>query len=273
MATDVKRLADTLSTGAEKSQITRSSADGNVAEGQSTQKSGEQMVQDARLVRDATVEAHSQLMAAAAIVQEGAEQVAKLQNVSAAVQRFGQTITELADQTGLLALNASVEAARAGVHGRGFAVVAQEIRVLADSSSTEAEGINRSVREIRATLDRAAALMQRTREEVLAVANASQNWVDELDRILAKAEAVASAGQRIVASASDTAGRSAELARALGLAREDATRAATETETVAGASSQQGSAIESLSDATLQLSDMAHNLAAAVAMVRAGSRA
>ncbi|MFN2397210.1 MAG: methyl-accepting chemotaxis protein [Gemmatimonadaceae bacterium] len=272
MADDVKRLAATLTTGADKSLATRASAAGNVTEGKATQESGLQMVVDAHTVLEATVEAHSQLTAAAAIVQEGTEEVIRLQSVSAAVQRFGRTITELADQTALLALNASVEAARAGAHGRGFAVVAEEIRVLADSSTAEAEGIDRSVRDIRSTLDRATGLMQRTRAEVLSVAESSKGWVDELNRILARAEAVSGAGQRIVEAALDTAQRSAQLAESLGSAREDAGRVADETETVAGASAQQRSAVDSLNDSATELSDLARHLEIAVANIRTGSR-
>jgi methyl-accepting chemotaxis protein len=185
------------------------------------------------------------------------------------VQRFGQTITSLADQTGLLALNAAVEAARAGAHGRGFAVVAQEIRALADRSASEAEGMDRAVRDIRSTLEKAVALMQRTRGEVLSVADASRNWVDELDRIVMASEGVAAAGDRIVRAARDSAQRSEEMSHALSAAKEDANRAAHETESVAGASAQQEGAIDGLNDAATRLTATAHELASAVAAVRA----
>ena len=198
MAMDVKRLADTLSAGEERSQITRSSADGNVAEGQSTQKSGEQMVQDARVVRDATVEAHSQLMAAAAIVQEGAEEVASCKR-SAAVQRFGQPIPS-SPTNRIAGLNASVEAARAGVPG------AVSRRSAGDPRPRRQQRTKRRdrppVRGSGQTLDRAAALSREARGSPV-VANASQSWGDELDRILAKAEALPVCQD--VASASDTA--------------------------------------------------------------------
>ncbi len=269
LAATVHTLAETLSKGAEESRAAQAIADSTVIEGQGTQQSGEQVLQNARVVRGATEQAMVQLTGAAAIVQEGAEQVGRLQDISTAVQKFGQTITALADQTGLLALNAAVEAARAGEHGRGFAVVAQEVRALADKSAAEAEGMDRAVRDIRATLDRAVALMQRTRGEVLAVADASSNWVDELDRIVTASEEVAAAGHRIVSAARENAQRSDVMARALAEAKHDAMSAAEETGSVAGASTQQESAIEALSNAATQLSTTAHTLAAAVAAVRA----
>jgi methyl-accepting chemotaxis protein len=269
LAATVRSLAGTLARGSEEARAAQAMADGTVAEGRGTQQSGEAMLSDARVVRQATEVAMAQLTSAAAIVQQGSEQVSRLQDISSAVQKFGQTITSLADQTGLLALNAAVEAARAGAQGRGFAVVAQEIRALADRSASEAEGMDRAVRDIRATLDKAVALMQRTRGEVLSVADASRNWVDELDRIVTASEGVAAAGDRIVRAARDSAQRSDEISHALSNAREDAHRAASETESVAGASAQQEGAIDGLNDAATRLTATAQELAAAVAAVRA----
>ncbi|MGI8497319.1 MAG: methyl-accepting chemotaxis protein [Gemmatimonadaceae bacterium] len=271
MAATVRRVAETLLRGAGESQRVRESAAVSEADGASTQQSGVGMLESAESVRDATGRAVAQLTAAAAIVQEGANEVSRLQEVSEAVQRFGRTITEVADQTGLLALNAAVEAARAGAHGRGFAVVAQEIRALADRSAVEAEGIDRAVRDIRTTLDRAVALMQRTRGEVIAVLDSSRGWVDDLDRIVGAAEGVAAAGQRIVVSAGENAQRSSDLAQALTSAQDVALRAASETEGVADATADHERSVESLSDAAVQLSAMAVQLADAVAAVRAGA--
>lgn len=271
MADTVRALTDTLSKSADEARAAQEIATSTVSEGRGTQESGEAMLRDARVVRGATEQALAQLAATAETVQESAQEVARLQEVSSAVQRFGQTITSLADQTGLLALNAAVEAARAGTHGRGFAVVAQEIRALADRSTAEADGMDRAVRDIRATLERAVTLMERTRSEVLAVSQASTDWVDELDRIVAASEAVAAAGYRIVDAARENAQRSDIMALALASAQEEAQQAVTETDVVAGTSTQQESAIESLNDAATQLSNTAHALGAAVAAVRAAS--
>jgi methyl-accepting chemotaxis protein len=264
----VRDLSVTLADGAQQATTARDSADQTASEGSGTRRSGEEMLNDARAVRSATALAAHRLTAAADTARAGSEQATRLQDVSNAVRAFGETITALADQTGLLALNAAVEAARAGVHGRGFAVVAQEIRDLADRSSEEAEGMDRAVRDIHATLERAIELMERTRRDVLAVADESNNWVDELDRIVAASEAVAGAGIRIADASRTSAEHSGMMALALAGARHDAEHAAGETAVVAGASTQQEAAIEALNDAATQLSTTAHELAAAVRAVR-----
>ncbi len=268
VAGTARALAELLSKGAEQALAAQEIAASTVREGQSMSESGQTMVQDARTVRSATEHANAQLTTAAAIVQESSAEVARMQDISTTVQKFGQTITNLADQTGLLALNAAVEAARAGTHGRGFAVVAQEIRALSDRSAAEAEGMDRAVRDIHVTLERSTVLMERTRTEVLGVAESSRAWVDELDRIVVTAEDVAQAGHRIVDAARVSADRASHLASSLTAAQQDAMRAAMETEGVAGASTDQERAIESLNEAATQLSDMARQLGDAVAAVR-----
>lgn len=267
----VRVLADALAAGSADAHQTELAANEASGEGEATRDTGQKMVEVARGVRDATQQAMEQLTTAAAIVQEGSAEVVRLQAVSNAVQRFGQTITAIADQTSLLALNAAVEAARAGKHGRGFAVVAQEVRQLADRSTSEAEGMERAVREIQTTLQRAVELMARTRHEVLSVAEASGSWVSDLDRIVQAADAVADAGGRIAEAAKENASRAAMMAQTMVAAKSDAGKATIETDSVAAASEQQVKSIEALDSAATQLSAMAEQLAAAVAAVRAGA--
>jgi methyl-accepting chemotaxis protein len=76
------------------------------------------------------------------------ETVRELARDAAGITKITKTISEIAEQTNLLSLNASIEAARAGEHGKGFAVVAQEVRKLAEESSTSTKEVFTLVRGI-----------------------------------------------------------------------------------------------------------------------------
>jgi methyl-accepting chemotaxis protein len=111
------------------------------------------------------------------VVATSAKQVQELTRLSEPITAFIDLIRQISSQTNLLALNAAIEAARAGEHGRGFAVVAEEVRRLADSSSSAAEDvaktvqfIRKQVREVSATMDVGSARVQGI--EVVATATA-----------------------------------------------------------------------------------------------------
>jgi methyl-accepting chemotaxis protein len=79
---------------------------------------------------------------------ESAKMISELERQSEEIGKIVHAVTRIADQTNLLALNAAIEAARAGEHGKGFAVVADEVRNLAEISEKSARGIQEVVNEI-----------------------------------------------------------------------------------------------------------------------------
>ncbi|MGI6487367.1 MAG: methyl-accepting chemotaxis protein [Syntrophothermaceae bacterium] len=96
---------------------------------------------------------YDQLSEAAEKNQESGKRIAELEEQSRQIGEIVQAVVMIADQTNLLALNAAIEAARAGEHGRGFAVVADEVRNLAEISERSARDIRGVVEEIRSGVE------------------------------------------------------------------------------------------------------------------------
>lgn len=106
----------------------------------------EQLKADTQRASDRTKNMYQSVKSASEIAIEHSKSVSK-------IDELAKNIMEIASQTSLLSLNASIEAARAGAQGRGFAVVADEIGKLADQSSQTVSGITQIVTEVNASVE------------------------------------------------------------------------------------------------------------------------
>ncbi|HHV62671.1 MAG TPA: HAMP domain-containing protein [Firmicutes bacterium] len=116
-----------------------------------------------------------------------AERIGELNDHSQEIGRILEVIDDIAEQTNLLALNAAIEAARAGEHGRGFAVVADEVRKLAERSSRETKAIADLIGRVKQATEKAVEAIDSGRKEVEAGSVIAQEAGRALEEILASA--------------------------------------------------------------------------------------
>jgi methyl-accepting chemotaxis protein len=187
------------------------------------------------------------------VVRTSGERVHDLEQATERISSFVGTIQGIARQTNLLALNAAIEAARAGEHGRGFAVVADEVRKLADGSARAAHEVDTTVTQIRSQVESFVATMDRGFSRVSGVEETAKGAGAAFEEIVAAVSQVQEAAARVA--------RAAEANRAVLETVDDAVRTvgaaaeshAASAQQVSAAAEQQSAATQELSAASVEL--------------------
>ncbi|QDG59231.1 methyl-accepting chemotaxis protein [Pseudomonas sp. NIBRBAC000502773] len=168
----------------------------------STSEASRQATAEAEDGRQQVEQAVSGMSSMVVEINDSTQSVADLADQVREIGKVIDVIRGIADQTNLLALNAAIEAARAGEQGRGFAVVADEVRALAHRTQTSTVDIEKMIGEVQAGADGAVAAMNKSLTWANNTQTLAQNAGQALERITSS---VASINERnlVIASASE----------------------------------------------------------------------
>jgi methyl-accepting chemotaxis protein len=144
-------------------------------------------------------------------VQNSAQAIDKLKHNAASIDDVVNVIRGIAEQTNLLALNAAIEAARAGEQGRGFAVVADEVRALASRTQSSTEEIQKMIEELQHSAGEAFDSMEQGKSSaVVAVEHATQAG-ESLEEVNSAISLMADMNTQIAAAAEEQSAVSGEI--------------------------------------------------------------
>lgn len=174
--------------------------------------------------------------------------ISTLGDASQKIMGIIQTITSISSKTGILALNASIEAGRAGEHGKGFAVVAEEIQKLSEQTKVATENIGTIVREVVGNTERAVVSMEQN-------ATYTQSGMESIRKANESANTVATSNgelvkqiQEIERMAQKIRGRSGSVAEAMEKISHNTQQNCTTVEQISGATEENSAGMESLSE-------------------------
>ncbi|MDO8794448.1 MAG: methyl-accepting chemotaxis protein [Vicinamibacterales bacterium] len=211
-------------------------------------------------------------------LEQASREVGELGARSTEIGKIVSVIEDIAAQTNLLALNAAIEAARAGEQGRGFAVVADEVRQLAERSANATKEIATLIQSVQAGVSSSVEAMRQGTQEMTAGTAAATEAGEALQRILDASHAVSEQIAQIAASATRMQDSGQQMAQRIADIRGVVEQNSAAAEEMQATSSSVGSAIASIasiaeenSAATEQVSASTEEMAASAEEMTAGA--
>ncbi len=180
------------------------------------------------------------------VVQNSAGTVQQLGKSSEHIGEIVQVIDDIADQTNLLALNAAIEAARAGEHGRGFAVVADEVRKLAERTTKATKEIASMIKQIQKDTEGAVISMQKGTKEVENGRELANRAGESLKEIIEGAQNVVDIISQVAAASEEQSTTSEQISRSI--------------ESISSVTQQNAAGVQQVAKATEDLSRLTENL-------------
>ncbi|MEZ2658232.1 methyl-accepting chemotaxis protein [Aneurinibacillus aneurinilyticus] len=206
-----------------------------------------------------------QMSAIQSTVQQLGESIKRLGSRSEEIGQIVGVIGNIASQTNLLALNAAIEAARAGEQGKGFAVVADEVRKLAEESASSAQQISDLIERIQQETGQALSSMETATQNVMEgieVVNASGNSFARIEKAV---DGAAKQISEVSTATEDISLNTEQIVHSIDVITKVTEKATEGTQSISAATEEQLAAMEEIASSSSALSKMAEELQALVA--------